>query len=81
MVVIISGVLGAYAVRTAAIRPYVVSFLLSCLCSLIASVTVIIYSATGLAKARVVNEISQKNVQIKSQNSQEWICPIFRGVC
>ena len=60
MVVIISGVLGAYAVRTAAIRPYVVSFLLSCLCSLIASVTVIIYSATGLAKARVVNEISQK---------------------
>ena len=81
MVVIISGVLGAYAVRTAAIRPYVVSFLLSCLCSLIASVTVIIYSATGLAKARVVNEISQKCIQIKSQNSQEWICPILRGVC
>ena len=49
VVVIISGVLGAYAVRTGAIRPYVVSFLFSCLCSLMASVVVIIFSATGLA--------------------------------
>ena len=49
VVVIISGVLGAYSVRTGAIRPYVISFLLSCLCSLIASVVVIIYSSTGLA--------------------------------
>ena len=23
----------------------------------------------------------KKNLQIKSQNLQEWICPIFRGVC
>ena len=49
VVVIISGVLGAYSVRTGASRPYVISFLLSCLCSLIASIVVIIYSATGLA--------------------------------
>ena len=49
-VVIISGVLGAYSVRTGANRPYVILFLLSCLGSLIASVTVIIYSATGLAR-------------------------------
>lgn len=50
VVVIISGVLGAYAVRTNATRVYVMSFLLSCICSLVASVVIIIYSATGLAK-------------------------------
>ena len=50
VVVIISGVLGAYAVRTGAIRPYVISFLFSCLCSLLASVVVIIFSSTGLAE-------------------------------
>ena len=49
VVVIISGVLGAYSVRTGGNRAYVISFLLSCLCSLIASLVVIIYSATGLA--------------------------------
>ena len=46
---IISGVFGAYSVRTGALRSYVISFLLSCLCSLISSVVVIIYSAIGLA--------------------------------
>ena len=50
IVVIISGVLGAYSVRTGANRQYVILFFLSCLSSLIASVTVIIYSATGLAQ-------------------------------
>ena len=50
VVVIISGVLGAYAVRTGAIKPYVISFLFSCLSSLLASVVVIIFSSTGLAE-------------------------------
>ena len=50
ILVIISGVLGAYSVRTGANRPYVILFLVSCLTSLLASVTVIIYSATGLAR-------------------------------
>jgi len=50
VIVIISGVLGAYAVRTGAARAYVVSFLLSCLASLAAAVTIIIYSASGLAE-------------------------------
>ena len=49
VVVIISGVLGAYAVRTGALKTYVISFLFSCLCSLLASVVVIIFSSTGLA--------------------------------
>ena len=50
ILVMISGVLGAYSVRTGATRPYVILFLVSCLTSLLASVTVIIYSATGLAR-------------------------------
>ena len=49
VVVIISGVLGAYAVRTGALKTYVISFLFSCLCSLLASVVIIIFSSTGLA--------------------------------
>ena len=50
VVVIISGVLGAYTVRANATRPFVFTFLFSCLLSITASALVIIYSATGLAQ-------------------------------
>ena len=48
--VIISGVFGIFSVLRHASRPYVLSFFASCVLSLIASVLVIIYSATGLAR-------------------------------
>ena len=41
---------GAYSVRTGAWRMYVIGYLASSLLSLLTSVLVIIYSATGLAK-------------------------------
>ena len=50
VVVIISGVLGAWTIRTGALRGSVIGFLLSSVLSLISSVVVIIYSATGLAR-------------------------------
>lgn len=50
IVIIISGVLGCFSVRTNASRPYVWSFFASCALAIIASVLVIIYSATGLAR-------------------------------
>lgn len=50
VIVIISGVLGAYTVRTNALRLYVITFLVASLVSLLSSVLLIIYSATGLAK-------------------------------
>ena len=50
VLVIISGVLGAYTVRTHALRLYVITFLVSSLVSLLSSVLLIIYSATGLAR-------------------------------
>ena len=50
VVVIISGVLGAWTIRTGALRGAVIGFLLSSVLSLISSVVVIIYSATGLAR-------------------------------
>lgn len=50
VLVIISGVLGAYTVRTRASRVYVVLYLVASLVSLIASVVLIIYSASGLAQ-------------------------------
>ena len=50
VIVIISGVLGAYTVRTNALRLYVITFLVASLISLLSSVLLIIYSATGLAK-------------------------------
>ena len=48
--VIISGVFGIFSVLRNASRPYVLGFFVSCVLSLIASVLVIIYSATGLAR-------------------------------
>ena len=50
VVVIISGVLGAWTIRTGALRGSVIGFLLSSVLSLVSSVVVIIYSATGLAR-------------------------------
>ena len=50
IVVIICGVFGAFSVRMAASRPYVWAFFASCSMSIIATVLVIIYSATGLAR-------------------------------
>ena len=50
IVVIISGVFGIFSVLRHASRPYVLSFFAACVLSLIASVLVIIYSATGLAR-------------------------------
>lgn len=50
VIVVISGVLGAYSVRTNAIRVYVILFLLASMISLLSSVFVIIYSGTGLSK-------------------------------
>lgn len=50
IMVIISGVLGIFSVKMGATRPYVLSFLASCILSLMASVLVIIYSGTGLAR-------------------------------
>ena len=48
--VIISGVFGIFSVLRNASRPYVLGFFISCVLSMIASVLVIIYSATGLAR-------------------------------
>lgn len=50
IVVIICGVFGAFSVKMAASRPYVWAFFASCSMSIIATVLVIIYSATGLAR-------------------------------
>ena len=50
VLVIISGVLGAYTVRTRALRVYVILFLVSSLINLLTSILLIIYSATGLAQ-------------------------------
>ena len=50
IVVTISGVLGAYAVRTSGDRVAVTGFLASSVLSLVGSVVVVIYSATGLAR-------------------------------
>ena len=50
IVVTISGVLGAYTVRTGALQGAVAGFLASSVLSLVASVVVVIYSATGLAR-------------------------------
>ncbi len=50
IIVIISGVLGAFTVKMNASRIYVLLFFTSCAVSLIADVLVIIYAATGLAK-------------------------------
>jgi hypothetical protein len=50
IVVTISGVLGAYTVRTGALHGAVAGFLASSVLSLVASVVVVIYSATGLAR-------------------------------
>ena len=49
-IVIISGVLGIFSVIRHASRPYVLTFFASSVLSLIASVLVIIYAATGLAR-------------------------------
>lgn len=50
IIVLICGVFGAFSVRMAASRPYVWAFFASCSMSIIATVLVIIYSATGLAR-------------------------------
>lgn len=50
IIVIICGVFGAFSVKMAASRPYVWAFFASCSMSIIATVLVIIYSATGLAR-------------------------------
>ena len=50
IIVIISGVLGAFSVKMSASRAYVWAFFASCSMSIISTVLVIIYSATGLAR-------------------------------
>ena len=50
IVTVISGVLGVFSVKMGATRPYVLSFMASCVLSLMAAVLVIIYSGTGLAR-------------------------------
>ena len=50
IIVIISGVLGIFSVRSHASRYYVLSFFVACVIALISDVLVIIYSATGLAR-------------------------------
>ena len=50
IVVVISGVFGIFSVKMNASRTYILSFLGSCILSLMASVLVIIYSGTGLAR-------------------------------
>ena len=54
VLVIISGVLGAYTVRTRASRIYVILFLISSLINLLTSILLIIYSATGTDYIRTV---------------------------
>ena len=49
VLVILSGVFGAFSVRTNAFKVYVFCFLVSSIVSLVSSVLVIIYAASGLA--------------------------------